>query len=144
MRCIKRNVKAISPVLAVLMMIAVAIAGSLITYAWVTGYIGFTTEKAGKAIMIQSIANSGNDLVVYVQNVGEGTVELNRTTSLYVNGELETCTLDPADGLVGEGDTAILTVENGAAAPGEKVTVKVTTLLGTFTEMSDYPGSTSG
>jgi len=144
MRSIKRNVKAISPVLAVLMMIAVAIAGSLITYAWVTGYIGFTTEKAGKAIMIQSVANSGDDLVVYVQNVGEGVVELNQTSSLYVNGVLTECVLDPADGLVYEGDTAILTVTDGAAAAGVKVTVKVTTLLGTFTEMSEYPASTTG
>jgi len=146
MRSIKRNVKAISPVLAVLMMIAVAIAGSLITYAWVMGYIGFTTEKAGKAIMIQSVANTNSetDLTVYVQNVGEGVVELNETSSLYVDGVITECTLEPADGLVYEGDTAKLTVVGGAVPAGVKVTVKVTTLLGTFTEMSEYPASTTG
>ena len=75
MRHFKRHMKAISPVLAVLMMIAVAIAGSLITYAWVTGYIGFTTEKAGNAIMIQSIAydNDTTTLYIYVQNDAVGT-----------------------------------------------------------------------
>jgi len=137
--------KAISPVLAVLMMIAVAIAGSLVTYAWVMGYIGFSTEKAGKAIMIQSVANINNntDLVVYVQNVGEGVVELDPESSLYVNGELKNCTITP-DVLVGKGDTATLFLANGAAGPGEKFTVKVTTLMGTFTEKSDYPASTTG
>ena len=144
MRSLERNMKAISPVLAVLMMIAVAIAGSLITYAWVMGYIGFTTEKAGKAIMIQSIANTGDDLLVYVQNVGEGVVELDQDSCLYVNGALWPCTVNPTDGLVAEGDTATLFLIGGAAGPGQKLTVKVTTLMGTFTEKSEYPASTTG
>jgi hypothetical protein len=67
------------------MMIAIAIAGALVTYAWVMGYIGFTTEKTGKALMIQSIANQDTDLMVYVQNVGEGTLEFDPASSLYVN-----------------------------------------------------------
>jgi len=146
-RRLRKSIKAISPVLAVLMMIAIAIAGSLITYAWVTGYIGFTTEKAGKAIMIQSVANAGNNLLVYVQNVGEGTVELNPENCLYRNGELIPCDITingvpvaaEENGLLSEGDTAELTLTDGAAAAGEKVTVKVTTLLGTFTEKSSYP-----
>jgi PKD repeat protein len=127
-------------------MIAVAIAGSLITYAWVMGYIGFTTEKAGQAIMIQSVANDGTDtnLMVYVQNVGEGTVELDPLSCLYVNGELKTCTILPADGIVAEGDTATLTYAGGAAAAGEKVTVKVVSALGTFSEKSNYPAEASG
>jgi flagellin-like protein len=139
--------KAISPVLAVLMMIAIAIAGSLITYAWVTGYIGFTTEKAGQAIMIQSVANDGNDLKVYVQNVGEGAVELAEDSSLYVDGGLVGCSIDGATGgklVLGEKNTATLTVANGAAEAGEKKTVKVTSSLGTFSEKSEYPAETSG
>jgi len=152
MRSFERNVKAISPVLAVLMMIAVAIAGSLITYAWVTGYIGFTTEKAGKAIMVQSIANADNDLLVYVQNVGEGVVELDPDSSVYRNGELFPCGITIGgvpvaageNGLLSEGDTAELTLTDGAAEAGEKVTIKVTTLLGTFTEKSTYPATAGG
>lgn len=154
MRNIKRNVKAISPVLAVLMMIAVAIAGSLITYAWVTGYISFTTEKSGKAILIQSIANanSDTDLAVYVQNVGEGTVELSAQDSLYLDGGLWECEItigsdtyvSPDSAVLDEGDTASLVVPGQAAAPGQKLNVKVTTTLGTFTEKSSYPASATG
>ena len=59
-RKFRKNVKAISPVLSVLMMIAVAVAASLVTYAWVMGYLGFTTAKVGKAIQIQSIGNRRN------------------------------------------------------------------------------------
>ena len=74
-RKLRKNIKAISPVLSTLLMIAVAVAASLVTYAWVMGYLNFTTSKVGKSILIQSIAsvNVTNtpgqiDLVVYVQD----------------------------------------------------------------------------
>ena len=84
----KRSIKAISPVIATLLMIAIAVVASLVVYAWVTGYIGGTTSTAGKAIQIQSFASQGGKLVVYVQNVGQGDVELNRDQSVYVNSNL--------------------------------------------------------
>ena len=73
----RRSFRAVSAVLAVLMMIAVAIAGALVVYAWVMGYISFSTEGAGEAITIPSIANDpeDNDLLVYVNNIGEETVK---------------------------------------------------------------------
>jgi len=148
MRHIRRNVKAISPVLAVLMMIAVVIAGSLVVYAWVMGYIGLSTERSGQAIMIQSVANDGADLLVYVQNVGEGIVQIDELSSLYVNDILVDCTITGvtvSDGLatLNQGETATLTYVDGAALPGQKVTVKVTTLLGTSAEKVEYPAGSA-
>ena len=136
MRNIKRSVKGISPVLAVLMMIAVAIAGSLVTYAWVMGYIGFTTEKSGQAIMIQSIAyDDGTDtLAVWVQNVGEGTVVLQANNCLYVDGTLMASIGDT----LSETDTAELSTTIASLEGGQKITVKVVTSLGTFTETDYY------
>ena len=55
-RNFRRNTKAISPVIATLLMIAIAVVASLVTYAWVMGYMNFTTEKTGKAIQIQSVS----------------------------------------------------------------------------------------
>jgi FlaG/FlaF family flagellin (archaellin) len=148
MKHLRRNVKAISPVLAVLMMIAVAIAGSLVVYAWVMGYIGLSTERSGQAIMIQSIANDGDNLLVYVQNVGEGMVQIEESGSLYVNSILVDCAITGvtvSDGLatLEQGDTATLTYLDGAALPGQKVTAKVTTLLGTSAEKVDYPAGSA-
>ncbi len=147
-RHIRRNVKAISPVLAVLMMIAVAIAGSLVVYAWVMGYIGLSTERSGQAIMIQNMANDGDDLLVYVQNVGEGIVQIEESGSLYINSILVDCTITGvtvSDGLatLDQGDTATLTYIDGAAIPGQKVTAKVTTLLGTSAEKVEYPAGSA-
>jgi FlaG/FlaF family flagellin (archaellin) len=144
---LRKDIRAISPVLAVLMMIVIAVAGSLVTYAWVMGYLSFTTAKAGRAIQIQSVANSGDDLVVYVQNVGEGTVELDPTglAIVYVNGGLSPVSaMDPADGLLLQGNTATLTIAGAAAGPGERTRVKVVSMGGTFTEAASYPGESTG
>jgi flagellin-like protein len=150
MQRIKGNARAISPVLAVLMMIAIAIAGSLVTYAWAMGYIGFTTEKSGKALMIHSVINdrTDTDLIVYVQNVGEGTLEFDPIGCFYVNGELVDDCKITIDGvtyragetaLLPEGSTATLTDAGGAAETGEKKKVKVASALGAFSEKSAYP-----
>ena len=129
-------------------MIAVAIGGSLVVYAWVMGYIGLSTERSGQAIMIQNIANDVSDLLVYVQNVGEGMVQIEESGSLYVNSVLVDCTITGvtvSDGLatLNQGDTATLTYLDGAALPGQKVTAKVTTLLGTSAEKVDYPAGSA-
>lgn len=145
---VRRGIRAISPVLAVLMMIAVSIAGALVVYAWIMGYIGVSTERAGEAIMIQSIANHEADLMVYVQNIGEGVAQLEEDTCLYVNGILVSCSISKltvSDGIasLSHGDTAALAYSGGAAFPGQKVTVKVTTLLGTFAEKTAYPAGSA-
>jgi len=125
------------------MMIAVAIAGSLV-YAWVMGYIGSSAEKEGKAIAIQSVANLDNDLLVFVKNVGEEMVQLEETSCLYVDGLLVPCTISDvatSDGVatLNEGETATLTFVDGAALPGEKITVKVTTSSAISADYSGYP-----
>ncbi len=44
-RKFRRNTRAISPVIATLLMIAIAVVASLVTYAWVMGYMNFTTRE---------------------------------------------------------------------------------------------------
>ena len=130
------------------MMIAVAIAGSLVVYAWVMGYISLSTEKSGQAILIQGIFNDGGDLLVYVQNVGEGTVQLDENECLYIDGLLAECVIsnvavsgDVAS--LNEGETATLRCNGWAVPPGERVKIKVTTTQGTPSEIYDYPAGTA-
>ncbi len=125
--------KAISPVIATLLMIAIAVVASLVAYAWVMGYMGGTTTKAGEAIQLPSYAmDSSSNLVVYVQNVGQGSVQL---STIYVNGVLKTFTPDPnyPNNVLGEGKTAELTVA-GPFDPNTRLNIKVTTTDGTFME----------
>jgi flagellin-like protein len=129
--------KAVSPVISVLLMIAVAVAASLITYAWVMGYLGSTTGKVGKAIQIQSMAITATDgtanFTIYVQNVGDGAITLD---SLYVNGILRTFTNDTSLTLPKTQTVALSTALPSPFKPSDTVTVKVVNTDGTFIEAS--------
>jgi archaeal type IV pilus assembly protein PilA len=138
MNCIKnlrkfrRNVRAISPVIATLLMIAIAVVASLVTYAWVMGYMNFQTEKTGKAIQIQSAPyNPTTDaFTIYVQNVGDSDVKID---SVFVNGVL---VASPTDAIL---KTQTLSVSASAAqlsAGVQQVTIKVITEDGTFSEIT--------
>jgi len=126
-----KNKKAISPVLAVLLMIAVAVAAALITYAWVMTYLSSTTSRAGHAIQIQSVAFTSTTATVYVQNVGDGTIIL---SDGYLDGTLQ-ADLSAMPPLL-EGDTATVTI--GAITPpfeaGQDYYLKIVCEDGTFTE----------
>ena len=126
-RKFRRNTRAISPVIATLLMIAIAVVASLVTYAWVMGYMSFQTEKTGKAIQIQSMT----DTVVYVQNVGDSSVSFESTNAVFVNGAAVTYSLGTAT--LAKGDTGAITISGTTIAAG--ATVKVTTSDGTFSQM---------
>ena len=145
-----KHPRAVSPVLAVLMMIAVAVAGSLLVYAWFMGYIDLSTGRIEESIMIPSIANdpTNTNLIVYVQNIGDVAVQLEESDCLYVNGRLALCTISGVTvardtATLKKGETATLTCRYGAAFPGEKIEVKVTTLLGNSAEATAYPAGTT-
>lgn len=124
-----KNKKAISPVLAVLLMIAVAVAAALITYAWVMTYLESTTSRAGHAIQIQSVSFDVGSVKIYAQNVGDGTIII---TDVYLDGAYVNATfLD--EGTTLEGATNTITYLGGTFESGQEVQVKVVCDDGTFT-----------
>jgi len=133
----KQGNKAVSPVLAVLMMVAVAVAASLVAYAWIMNYLSFTTAKSGKAVQIQSVGFIGNDLMIYVQNVGQGSVQLDPAQSVYINGILKNL---PPEGIydtsLDEGETATINITDQGGLAGQRTTIRIVTSEGTFTELS--------
>ena len=142
----KNNPRGISTVLATLMMIVIVVAASLISYAWFMGYLFFTSTKAGKAIQIQSVVNSGADLAIYVQNVGEGSVTFDPSGSVYIGEKLQyNIGINNPDGntlpngVLGQGSTAVLLAFGQAVPEGERVTIKVVTRDGTSIEAVLYP-----
>jgi len=56
-----KSIKAISPVISILLTIIVAVVAGLILYAWSAGYLGTQTAKAGTEIKIESVAFTRND-----------------------------------------------------------------------------------
>jgi archaeal type IV pilus assembly protein PilA len=135
----KRSIKAISPVIATLLMIAIAVVASLVVYAWVTGYIGGSTTKAGKAIAIPSFGLQGTNLHVYVQNVGQGQAEIG---AVYIDDarlDDAALTFSPSK-VVSEGNTIEITV-TGNYDKDTRYDIKVTTTDGTFMTATGKPGS---
>ncbi len=134
MKKMRNDDKGISPVLAVLLMIAVAVAAALITYAWVMTYLSSTTSRAGHAIQIQSVAFTGSQVIVYAQNVGDGTIKM---TDIYLDGALKdggfVGQLLETDGTTLEGHTTTITVLSQSFESAQEVDIKVVCDDGTFT-----------
>jgi flagellin-like protein len=128
-RKFRRETRAISPVIATLLMIAIAVVASLVTYAWVMGYMNFQTEKTGKAIQIQSMTNSA----IYVQNVGDGGVYFG-TTAVFVDGAAVgfNAPHNSDANQLAAGATETITLTTAITAGSH--TVKVTTADGTFSQ----------
>jgi flagellin-like protein len=135
----RRIRKAVSPVIAVLLMIAIAVIAAILAYMWVTGYIKFTSTKTGKAIQIQSASYTGTHLLVYVQNVGQGTVRFIAGQCLYVDGVLQgsahinPSALEETAYTCQESET-VLVVDKISLTLGQTIKIKVVTDEGTFIE----------
>jgi archaeal type IV pilus assembly protein PilA len=146
-RKFRKNTRAISPVIATLLMIAIAVVASLVTYAWVMGYMNFQTAKTGKAIQIQSVSNATtisvatSNVTIYVQNVGDSPVVFN-DQSVFVNGAqaIPRTSLGASGTTLAAGSTIGITVpycpSTTAVPVSFSVDLKVTSTDGTFSSMT--------
>ena len=50
----RRSLRAVSPVIAVLLMIVIAVAAALFAYAWVMGYLDVLSVKVDQGVQVQS------------------------------------------------------------------------------------------
>ena len=132
-----KDKKAVSPVIAVLLMVAIAVVAALITYSWVTGFVTTTTTKAGHAIQIQGVSfdTTDDEVTVYVQNVGEGTVKI--TGTLFINGIGFSNSTSFNEYTLSEGSIAKFVVDTTGTidiTSGTTYTIRVVCTDGTFTE----------
>ena len=92
-----RSRKAISPILATLLLIVIAVAAIVVTYAWITTYIGSTTQQAG-VLLYKANVNfmSGNKIAIDIGNSGTSNTQI---VSVYVGASstaMNSQTTDPA------------------------------------------------
>ena len=80
--------RAVSPVIAVVLMIAVAVAISVIVYVWSSGFVSkrSSVESAeSEQLIIEELNLSGTQLTIYLRNkIGENAI----ADVIYVNGQL--------------------------------------------------------
>jgi archaeal type IV pilus assembly protein PilA len=75
-----KSKKAISPILATLLLIVIAVAAIVVTYAWITTYMGTTTQQAGfipyKANVAFNTGGTNGTVTIDVGNSGTSTGQI--------------------------------------------------------------------
>ncbi len=138
----KKYLRAVSPIIATLLLIFIAIVAALITYAWVTGYIGIATSglqlTPQDRIVIASakITNKTNMIIVNVtvQNIGQTNISVtgvflyNATTNSEIGSaigsSLQTTSIPPG------GIAKVNATISGTVKLGSSYIVKIITANG--------------
>jgi len=137
-----RSKKAISPILATLLLIVIAVAAIVITYAWITTYMGSTTQQAGfipyKA-NVNFVSGTPKKIAIDIGNSGTSSGQI---VQVYIGTSASTTTsqtTDPATPItIAEGTIESFTVEYDWSA-GETYYFKVVPNSGaavSFTEQA--------
>ena len=95
------NRKGISPIIAVLLLVIIAVAAAILTYLWVLGYIGTVQQQGGtealqERIKIEGVSYDGSALTVYIRNIGDVQTTID---AIYVFDSTGTLAADPVTGL---------------------------------------------
>ena len=92
----RNTFKAISPVIALLMLIFITVGVSVVIYAWTTGYItSYETQPTGfEEIKVEAYKVNGKLLTIYVRNIGDTSVIINSVYLISPTGT--TYSLSPA------------------------------------------------
>jgi len=82
-----KSKKAISPILATLLLIVIAVAAIVITYAWVTTYMGTTTQQAGFLPYKANVAFSADTITIDIGNSGTSSGQI---VAIYIGNSTAT------------------------------------------------------
>jgi len=135
--------KAVSPVIATLLMIAVAVAASVIVYVWSAGLLGTLMGGGGSQVKEQLIIEAYNwnnpaSLVLSIRNVGSASVTIDK---IYVAGSSMGFSPPAASVPVGTVVSVSVTI-TGIAGYGVAYPIKVVTQTGGVFSFSAILGST--
>jgi archaeal type IV pilus assembly protein PilA len=119
-RTIKKNAKALSPVVASIILIAVTVAVSVVVAAWMGGMSIGLMGNAEQAT-ITNLAFSGTTITATVQNTGSGPITI---TQVYVTGT----------GV----NSAVLVAGNTTIPKGSAASIVGVTITGSLTSGNEY------
>ena len=116
MKSMIKSKKGISPILATLLLIVIAVAAVIVTYAWVITFTESTTSSAGAVLTVENVRfyTSGSDYVeVIVRNSGTADAKIE---SVYVgtsdsNLIQKFATFVPGTQMVTAGETLNVTIQ---------------------------------
>jgi len=117
MKSLIKSKKGISPILATLLLIVIAVAAVIVTYAWVMTFTESTTGQAGAVLSLDNIRfyeDTDDYIEITIRNSGtaDATVETvyagNSDTNLEAQ---ENPVYSPTSGTIATGDTVKITIE---------------------------------
>ena len=81
MKKILRSKKGISPILATLLLIVIAVAAVIVTYAWVMTFTGTTIQQAGVMLAKENVSWHTASINVVIKNTGTSNAKI---TAVYL------------------------------------------------------------
>jgi flagellin-like protein len=133
MRRLYKNKKAVSPVIATVLMILVVMAGMTLLFAFVGAYAQNFQAGTGSSVLeslsVEDVWFNGNTAQVWVLNIGKVDTKIN---SVYVNGTMAVFTAEPAS--VASGGHSKIIVTSLFAGDGNSYTLKIVTERGSAFE----------
>ncbi len=116
--------RGISPVIAVLLLIVIAVAAAVLTYVWLTGYMtsqfgAVRTSQVEERLKIEAASlDTTGSFTLYVRNIGDSDVKISTVYLLGSDGEtvLEVITGTSITVNAVEGTVSDRTISSGALA----------------------------
>lgn len=108
-RRIRKSRKAISPILATLLLVVIAVAAIVVTYAWIMTYMNNAGRQAGVILYKANVSFYNQSIVIDIGNSGTSDTQL---TTLYVgtsSTSLLNQTITPVP--LGAGKVATITID---------------------------------
>lgn len=117
MKNVLKSKKGISPILATLLLIVIAVSAVIVTYAWVMTFTGSTTSNAGAILKTDNVrfytAASTDYVEVIIRNSGTGDAQVDTVYTGTSASNLVTqtsITYDPITQIVAPGSTLKATI----------------------------------
>ena len=140
MRKLRKNEEAVSPVIATLLVIAIAVAAAILVYVWSMGLIGTLQSGGGEQVTEQIILDvyswnaSSGIVILHLRNVGNSVVDIDK---IYVETDsgiedFDGATVGPAGGTLPIGVVDLFTcpVTSADLTSGVQYTIKVVSTSG--------------
>jgi flagellin-like protein len=143
----RRKSKAISPIIATLILIVIAVVAGVMLYGFVTGFMAKTTSSTGAITTISinsaGVSNSGKSANVVVTNTGTSSVTITQVNLLNASTNAliaSTTSLDTNTIPGGKTVTIKATFSDSLPSQGTTVLVQVVTSTGAYNEISAVVG----